>query len=257
MTPIDDYAFVGEPPLIRPEADEVHVSCSFTWDLPKARELVQAWGQYYPLVKIGGMKCENGVFEPGKYIKEGATFTSRGCNNQCPWCLVPEREGKLREIEIKAGTLVQDNNLLQCSKAHIGRVFEMLRGQRGVQFTGGLDARLLTGAIAEDMRGLRIQQVFFAADTRESLRYLGKAVAKLALPRDRVRCYVLLAFNGETISDATERLEAVWDIGAMPFAQLYQPPDCYIRYPKEWRDLARTWSRPAAMKSHMKLTEVI
>ena len=252
MTPTDSLAYIGDPPMFRPEADEVHVSCSFTWDLPKARGLVQAWGQYYPIVRLGGMSCLNGVFEPGRYIKQGVTFTSRGCNGQCPWCLVPEREGRLREIEIKAGNLVQDNNLLQCSKAHIGRVFEMLRGQNGVQFTGGLDARLLTDTVAEDMRGLRIQQAFFAADTKESLRPLVRAIGKLGLPRDRVRCYVLLAFNGETISDAIERLEAVWEIGAMPFAQLYQPPEGYIKYSKEWRAVARTWSRPAAMKAYMK-----
>lgn len=30
-TPTDSYAFVGDPPMMRPEADEVHVSCVFTW----------------------------------------------------------------------------------------------------------------------------------------------------------------------------------------------------------------------------------
>jgi hypothetical protein len=34
LTPTDEYAFVGEPPMLRPEADEVHVSCTFTWDKP-------------------------------------------------------------------------------------------------------------------------------------------------------------------------------------------------------------------------------
>jgi organic radical activating enzyme len=249
MTPTDDYVFIGEPPLIRPEVDEVHISCSFTWDLVRAHQLVKAWGQYYPIVKQGGMVCQNDSFTPGMYIRHGVIFTSRGCNNQCPWCLVLEREGKLREIEIKAGNMVQDNNLLQCNHEHIGRVFEMLRSQHSIQFTGGLDSRLLTDDLADQIRSLRVKQVFFAADTKHSLKPLEKAIKQLALPRNKIRCYALLAFDNESISDCLERLETIWKVGAMPFAQLYQPPERYIRYSKEWRDLARTWSRPAAMKS--------
>jgi hypothetical protein len=89
-----------------------------------------------------------------------------------------------------------------------------------------------------------------AADTKESLLSLEKAIKKLkGFSRRQLRCYVLIGFNNEKIDQARERLEAVWQIGAMPFAQLYQPPDRYIRYSKEWRDLAREWSRPAAMVS--------
>lgn len=251
MTPQDDMAFVGDPPLIRPEAGEVHVSCSFTWGLKKACRLVKAWRQYYSVVKLGGMECHNGTFEPGMYIRQGVTFTSRGCNNQCPWCLVPEREGKLREIEIKAGNVIQDNNLLQCNREHISKVFQMLRAQHGIEFSGGLDSRLLTDYIAEDIRGLRVKQIFLAADTKEALKPLERAIKRLGLSRNKTRCYALLARNGESISDAIERLEAIWELGAMPFAQLYQPPKRYIKYSKEWRDLARTWARPAAMKVSM------
>ena len=86
FTPMDDMAFVGEPPMIRPEADEVHVDCTFIWDKPKAERLVQAWKEYYPIVKLGGCAYDdpcNG-FQSGMYIRQGITFTSRGCNNQCP-----------------------------------------------------------------------------------------------------------------------------------------------------------------------------
>jgi hypothetical protein len=253
MTPSDDYAFVGDPPskLIRPEADEIHVSCCFTWDLPKAERLVEAWKQYYPIVKLGGMDCHNGVFIPGMYVRQGVSFSSRGCNNQCPWCLVPEREGKLREIEINPGNVVQDNNLLQCNGEHIAKVFEMLRSQHGIEFSGGLDSRLLTSDIADEIRSLRIKQVFLAADTKDALKPLERAVKRLGLSRNKIRCYALLARNGEPMSDAIERLETIWELGAMPFAQLYQPSDKYIRYSREWRDLARTWSRPPAMKAYM------
>ena len=52
-TPTDSLTFVGDPPLIRPEIDEVHVSVTFTWDLPEAERLADSWGRFYP-VKVGG-----------------------------------------------------------------------------------------------------------------------------------------------------------------------------------------------------------
>lgn len=264
MTPRDDYAFVGTPPLIRPVADEVHISTTFTWDRDRKDketgenciELLRlAWTQYYPTVKVGG--CAFGSasdgFIPGMYIRKGVTFTSRGCNNQCPWCLVHQREDRIRELPIREGNVLQDNNVLQCSRAHLANVFSMLRKQHQIELSGGLDSRCLTDEIAEEIRSLRIKQVFLAADTPEAIKPLRKAIALLQLPRDKVRCYVLLKFNEtETLSDARERMELVWEAGAMPFAQLYQPADNWIDYPKEWRDFARTWSRPAAMKAFMR-----
>jgi len=254
MTPMDEYAFVGNPPMIRPEADEVHVDCTFTWDIPEVKRLANAWGQYYP-VKLGG--CAFGDpcngFTPNMYIRNGVTFTSRGCNNQCPWCLVWKREGKLRELPIIEGNNIQDNNLLQCSKSHINKVFAMLQKQSHIQFGGGLDSRLITDEIADQIRSLRIYQIFLAADTKSALKPLERAIKKLNLPQNKIRCYALLAFEGESISDGLERLETIYRLGVLPFAQLYQPPDKWIEYSKEWRDLARTWSRPAAMKSFMEL----
>ena len=233
----------------------MHISVIFTWDRNKAERLRAAWQQYYPVVKVGGPAYDtpcNG-FVPGLYIREGITFTSRGCNNHCPWCEVPKREGKIKALPIiHHGNIIQDNNLLQCSPAHLDKVFAMLRQQHKVELRG-LESQLLTDRTADQIRGLRLKQVFFAADTRQSIKPLRKALKLLQLPRDRVRCYVLLKFDlKETISDARERMELVWEAGAMPFAQLYQPADRYIAYPEEWRDFARTWSRPAAMKAEMK-----
>ena len=256
MTPKDRYAFIGDPPLIRPDADEVHISCTFTWDIPEAERLYKAWSQYYPVVKIGGpVYGLNGDFVSGKYIKSGVTFTSRGCNNQCPWCLVREREGKLKEIPyFQAGHIIQDNNILQCSISHIQKVFEMLRYQgKPVSFSGGLDSRLVTRDFVDELQTVPIDQIFLACDTKEAIQRLRKAIELIGLPRQKIRCYVLTKFReSETISEATGRMLDVWEAGAMPFCQLYQPPDKWINYPKEWTQFARTWSRPAAMKSFMK-----
>jgi len=258
-TPIDDYAFVGYPPMMRPEADEVHISVAFTWDIEKADRLKLAWGQYYPVVKVGGPAysslCDG--FTPGMYISHGVTFTSRGCNNRCGYCLAWQREGRIREMEnFPEGNTLQDNNLLQCSRSHIDRVMAMLRRQYLVSFSGGLDSRLITDIFVDQLKDIDIYQLFLSCDTDNDLPALRRALSKLEwLGRDRhglvnhVRCYVLLAYGGESAERGARRLESVYGAGALPFAQLYQPPDRYINYPKEWRDLARNWSRPAITKA--------
>ena len=254
MTPIDSLVFVGDPPLFRPEVgdvDEVHVSVTFTWDIEQGRRLRDAWAQHYPIVKIGGPAMDTeppGEFTAGLYVKSGVTITSRGCLRRCPWCFVPKREGAVRELEIKPGWIVQDNNLLATSRGHQERVFEMLRSQeRAVSFPGGLDSRLIDDWTTEQLRTLKIGQVFFAADSGAGLDGLQGIRERLFfLSRRQLRCYVLIGFGGESLTQAAMRLQGVWDMGFLPFAQLYRPPT-RIYYSADWRTLARLWSRPAAM----------
>lgn len=54
-TPDDDLAFMGDPlfPGLLPAADEVHVSCAFSWDRDEAERLGRAWEVYYP----GRVRC--------------------------------------------------------------------------------------------------------------------------------------------------------------------------------------------------------
>ena len=256
-TPTDDLAFVGDPPLFRPEADRVDVSCVFSWDVAEARRLAETWAQYYPLVALGGPAIApypGDAFTPGLYIKAGFTFTSRGCDRNCPWCLVPKREGPIRLLPIQDGWIINDNNFAQTPKAHRQAVYQMLRRQQhAAVFAGGVDARLVTDELADEFRSIRIGDVFLAADTAKALGPLEQAVARLAfLGREKTRCYVLCGYNDEIVEQAEARLRRVWEIGAMPFAQLWQPdgPKRLI-YSPEWRRLQRTWSRPAAMKAEM------
>lgn len=250
-TPRDAMAFVGDPPLFRPDADEVHVSVAFTWDIPEAERLQQAWAQYYPKVLLGGpaVGSPDGPFLAGCYVKEGVTFTTRGCNWHCPWCLVPKTEGLLQVRPIVPGYIIQDNNFLQAPRDHQERVFAMLDQQpRAAIFAGGIQSVLVDDWFAEQLRTHRVHSIFMAADTKAFLKPLRVAVDRLSfLGRKKIRSFVLIGFKGESHGEASERLESVWEIGAMPFAQLYQPPDHYIDYGRDWKALARKWSRPAAM----------
>jgi len=125
----------------------------------------------------------------------------------------------------------------------------MLRLQnRQVSFPGGLDVRLMDAWVIDQLKTLRIKEIFVACDTKANVPILyGVRPTLNFLDRRQLRCYVLIAYNDETIPEAHKRLEAVWNAGFLPFAQLYQPPDRYIDYSQSWETLARTWSRPAAM----------
>jgi len=266
QTPSDPYAFVGYPPLpmFMPEASEVHVSVTFTWDVQKANEIAEAWRQHYPVVKVGGpaLDSPSNEFIPGRYVRPGVTFTTRGCNNKCEFCLVPQREGLLREIENPSpGTTIQDNNFLQANKNHILKVCGMLRRQdKPVTFAGGLDARLLKPWHVDELRGLKIDQMFFACDHDSMRPHIERAASLLrnAFYKNRhgymeqVRCYVLVGFWEETIEAVEDRLLFVLSTGMMPFAMLYQPPDRWIDYGPDWKTLQKNWVRPALIKMRNK-----
>ena len=256
-TPKDAYAFYGLPPLLQliPEHDEIHISCVFTWDRAKCEELAFQWeGQTNKPVKIGGpaFGSQADSFVQGMYIKPNIIFTTRGCNNQCPWCIVQKLEGNLKELPICPGNIIQDNNFLQASQTHREKVFEMLRKQSGICFKGGLESKLIDDDFINSITSLRIKELWLSCDTDETLPALKKAVTKLAkagFTKEKIRCYALI---GDNIEKNEARLREIYQAGAMPFAQLYRDyTDNKTIYSPSWNAFARTWQRPALTKAHM------
>jgi radical SAM superfamily enzyme YgiQ (UPF0313 family) len=251
-TPIDDYSFVGDPGLFLPEdITEVHISVAFTWDLREAERLAGSWSRIAP-VKIGGpatgMRGED--FVSGRYLKPGYVITSRGCPNFCWFCSVPAREGNaVRELPVREGWNILDDNLLSCSEPHIRAVFAMLKRQKmgKPQFTGGLEAKRLKSWHVEFLKELRPREVFFAYDTADDLLPLKEAVRLLKeadyFPRDVFRCYVLIGFPGDSFQEAELRLQSVWNLGMYPMAMLYR--DKGGKTFPAWRRFQRLWARPA------------
>jgi len=249
-SPDDDLAYFGPPDLFA-EADEVHVSVTFSWDIPRAEWLAKQWEPVAP-VKMGGpaLGTVGGNFTPGLYLKRGHVITSRGCPNACWFCEVWKRDGDVRELPIWDGWIVQDDNLLACSARHICAVFEMLARQtHPIDFRGGLEARRLTQWHAELLAGLRLGQMFFAYDTPNDLVPLIEAgdtlaavgIAKRSTP---MRCYLLCGYPGDTIDAAEVRARDAWLAGFMPFAMLWRDKNNNDQ-PREWLRWQRAYSRPA------------
>ena len=256
-TPKDDLAFYSNPPLFVPswpKSTPIWVSATFTWDIEKAYALARAWSLHFNNVQVGGPAFGDpgGEFVPGRFIKKGVTFTSRGCPKKCPWCYVPKREGKIRELPIRDGWIVQDNNFAACSFGHQEKVFEMLSRQSvSASFPGGLDLCYLVEWHIEQFKKLqkisRLGALWVAFDTEKSMEELPRAKYLFA-DFDIGRCfaYVLIGYRDDTIEMATRRLEAVYDEerGFLPFAMLYDGNE-----EPEWKKLQRKWSRPAIYRS--------
>ncbi len=250
-TPTDALAFVGDPPLFRPEIQPVKVSVCFTWDIEDGKRLKRSWERFYPDVEIGGpaLGSPAGEFAPGQFLKPGAVMTSRGCVRQCSHCFVPDREGPIKELPIAEGWNVMDNNLLACSRPHIEAVFDMLRTQKHeIHLSGGIDSLLLKSWHVELIKSVHLRFAFFACDYPGAERPLERVRDLMAdVGRQVKRCYVLIGFNGETLSDAERRLERVYELGFDPFAMLYRPEEIKA-WSKDWRALQRKWCRPAAYR---------
>lgn len=251
-TPEDNLVFFDRPGLFPPEIDEVHVSCLFTWDKPKAERLAQQWSRVAP-VKIGGPAYENcgsgsREFIPGMYLRPGYTITSRGCIRKCPFCFVYNQEGPIKEFSIHPGSWLMDNNLLACSEGHIRKVFSMLRKQKGqVKLLGGLDIRLLKSWHVELISQLKLLNVSIAYDMPNVEDALVEGLYILhdgGISHGVIRCFVLAGFfDWDTPQKAEERCRFVLKYGATPCAMFYRGPDeIRERKPKEWSKWAVRWA---------------
>jgi hypothetical protein len=255
-TPDDPLAFVGDPLLFLPQVDEVHVSCTFTWDRTEAERLARAWTSVGYEVRVGGPAYDApaGDFQPGLYVKRGMTITSRGCIRACSFCFVPRREGRLTLLPIKPGWDVLDNNLLACPRRHVEAVLDMLDEQpRAARFTGGIDARLCQPWFAARLGRIRVQILYTAFDQPDQQPHVERTIKMLAdagLSQRKIGCYVLVGYAGDTLGAARDRLEWVFEAGGTPFAMYYRPgDDRRFKIPPTWSRFVRAWSRPAMIFS--------
>jgi len=259
-TPGDELAFFGPPDLFA-EADEVHVDVTFTADKSKAEMLAEAWQRVAP-TKIGGVAYGDPgqEFVPGRYIRDGYTFTSRGCPRRCWFCSVWKRDPVPRLLPIQDGWNILDDNLLACPEPHVRAVFAMLaRQSRRIEFTGGLEALALqdyqVGLLA-DMKPR--PNCFFAYDPGDPFETLQSAAARLLAAgftarSHRLRCYVLIGYPKDTFAAAEKRLRDMVAIGFTPHAMLWAPetPSAERYRPSpDWKRFQRQWARPAIIHAH-------
>lgn len=257
-TPIDENVVINRAPGFFDEADEIKISVSFTWDIPVAEKLYSQW-RHVAKCEIGGpaFGSLSGEFTPGMFLKNGYVITSRGCNNHCWFCSVWKREPNIKELEIKSGWIIQDDNLLGCSDQHIKAVFEMLKNQKNpIQFTGGIEAKLLKPWHIDLLQSINLKQLFCAYDTPDDLEPLfqaGKLLsdANISFQNRKARCYVLIGYPGDSFEKALKRIKETVTAGFFPFAMLWRNEDGIVN--NDWKKFQREWANPIITASNCKL----
>lgn len=168
-------------------------------------------------------------------------FLTRGCPNSCPWCIVPQKEGRLKphahfEEFARSDTnklVFMDNNVL--ASPHGLSEIERLAGTTyRVDFNQGLDARLIAAdeSIAEMLASLRwLSPLRLACDKKSQMPSVEKAVRLLRKHGCKPYtyfCYCLLGKGTNPINDhwgiadCYERVMFLRGLSVDPFVQPYR-----------------------------------
>jgi len=171
-------------------------------------------------------------------------FTTRGCPRRCPFCIVPQKEGKLRIVgnveDFYGGqgkVVLLDNNLTAAPMVHFIKIMGQLKKTGAhVDFSQGLDLRLLTDEHCEALKGVRLwKQIHFAWDrVQEETKIMdGLRTFENHFPPRRAMIYVLIGFDS-TPEDDMHRIESLRVRGYNPFIMPFNRRDSYQRKFARW-----------------------
>lgn len=156
-------------------------------------------------------------------------FLTRGCIRNCPWCIVPKKEGRLQEVDdierVSAGrkeVVLLDNNFLAADDEFVREQLEKAARLRlKIDFNQGLDARLVTPENARWLAACRwMRYIRFSCDSVAMIEPLRRAVELVREAGFRREIFVYMLVND--IGDAETRLQALVDLRVTPFAQPYR-----------------------------------
>jgi len=249
--------------------DTAYLSVVFSWQLQQAYQRAVWYRQMGYNVHAGGpavnyqpdfladvAQCRGSIYNTIARHNPEACFTTIGCPNACPFCIVGQTEGEFRELKhFRLGRIVCDNNFLASSRRHFDFVVDGLKAFKNVDFNQGLDARLLTSYHAKRLAELHTECIRLAWDNTNYERDFMAAFETLVnagFSQRKIRVYVLIGYR-DTPEDALYRLQTVKKLGARPNPMRYQPLDSQKRneyVAPGWTDgqlkrYMRYWSRQA------------
>lgn len=172
-------------------------------------------------------------------------FLTRGCPNDCGFCIVSKKEGRISK---KVADLSEfwrgqshikllDANLLAC-KDKIDLLNQLAKSGAKVDFTQGLDARFITDEVADLLAGIKIDKAHFAFDFMKNERAIIKGLQifqQKCTVRSREAIVYMLTNYDTTIKDDLYRVNAIRDLGFQPDVRIYRKPTA----PRVLRDLQR------------------
>jgi ssDNA-binding Zn-finger/Zn-ribbon topoisomerase 1 len=165
-------------------------------------------------------------------------YTSRGCPRNCEFCIVPQKEGKVRPVadiyefwDHRHGHIVlMDNNLLALPDHFKKIVSQIKENNLSVDFNQALDIRLLTEENAKLLRSIRVKpSLRFSWDNIEDEDEVVEGVRILkSAGINRSQFFVLSGFNS-TFEDDLYRLNKLRVWKQIPYLMRFET--VYNKYP--------------------------
>jgi len=224
------------------EPSQVYVSCIY----PKNRPHALWVQQNYPKAVIGGSGYDlNSQLPEGiehlcpDYRLYGQDYsigyTSRGCIRKCPWCIVPQKEGKIRdhaplhEFLRHEKLLLLDNNFLASPRCN-DNLKELIARKIKVSISQGLDPRLIDQENARLLSHTRYydgkfkrRTLYLSFDLPEIEPDVIKAVETLkrfGVKPWHLFFYMLVGYNTTFVQDV-HRFEVLRSLGVFPYVMRY------------------------------------
>ena len=176
-------------------------------------------------------------------------FLTRGCCNNCSFCIVSKKEGicshKVADLSEfwngQKNIKLLDPNLLAC-KEHMDLLQQLVDSKAKVDFTQGLDARFINEDNITLIKQINISMLHFAFDFMRFEKYItrGLVLAKEHLKiSDRKAIVYILTNYDTTIQEDLYRVQKVRELGFAPDIRIYRKET--LPRPHILRDLQR-WS---------------
>ncbi len=230
-----ELRWTGNPKrLLWDNPKKVYGSAIFQKTLPAVQKLKQE----FPIAVVGGTGVDTKLsledlgimtktqdYSMYPRYRQSIGFTQRGCRLRCPFCVVPKKEGNMRQeqtiLDIWRGghwpreLILLDNDFFGQS-AWRDRIAELHEGEFKVSFNQGINARFLTdetaAAIASvDYRddSMKSKRIYTAWDNRKDEDRLFTGLNRLVdhgvKPR-HIMIYMLIGYwPGETENDRLHR----------------------------------------------------
>jgi len=227
-----------------PDPDRVYASVVFRANAWKARGLrfmfpnveIEIGGTGIDLAKrlpdeIEFCKPDYDLYPDAAY---SLGFTTRGCIRRCPFCVVPEKEGKIQRWQhIREwhddrfnSVVCLDNNVYADREWFFENTDYVLENGLKYNAIQGMDIRILDEEIAGRLKDLKWSgQLHFAFDRIQDEPAIRRGIQMLQdagiRTRHDVSVYVLVGFDS-TPEEDKRRCRLLKELGATPFVMQYK-----------------------------------
>lgn len=185
-------------------------------------------------------------------------FLTRGCPNRCFFCIVPQKEGQIRQhqdiedfLAGRKSAVLLDNNVL----AHewgLSQLEKIIRLKVKVDFNQGLDARIIAKSdeiVKLLAKILWLMPLRMACDTDQQLENVIKATEKMQQAGVTPRRYFVYLLVTKDIESALYRARKIKELGLDAFAQPFVIYEDNVVITREQKEFCRWVNKKQLFKS--------